>query len=106
MRIVVADDNLLIREGVRALLEGAPGVELVGICHDRDSLLASIEADRPDVVLTDVRMPPSRRDEGIVIANELRHAHPEMGVIVLSQYETPGYVVHCSREDLPEGAIS
>ena len=93
MRIVVADDNLLIREGVRALLEGAPGIELVGICHDRDSLLASIETDRPDVVLTDVRMPPSQRDEGIVIANELRHTHPEMGVIVLSQYEAPGYVV-------------
>jgi DNA-binding NarL/FixJ family response regulator len=93
MRIVVADDSLLIREGVRHVLEGAPGIELVGVCDDRDSLLASIDNDRPDVVLTDVRMPPSHRDEGIAVANLLRQTHPEIAVIVLSQYAEPGYVV-------------
>jgi DNA-binding NarL/FixJ family response regulator len=93
MRIVVADDSLLIREGVRLVLEGAPGIEIVGICEDRDSLLALVDAAHPDVVLTDVRMPPSHRDEGIAVANELRQTHPEIGVIVLSQYADPRYVV-------------
>jgi DNA-binding NarL/FixJ family response regulator len=93
MRIVVADDSLLIREGIRQVLEGAPGIELVAVCDDRDSLLTAIDASQPDVVLTDVRMPPSHHDEGIAIANRLRNTHPGIAVIVLSQYADPGYVV-------------
>ena len=93
MRIVVADDSLLIREGIMQMLAGEAGIDLVAICDDRDSLLRAIETHLPDVVLTDVRMPPSHQDEGIAVANELRDTHPEIGVIVLSQYAEPGYVV-------------
>jgi len=93
VRIAVADDSLLIREGIRQVLEGAPGIELVAVCDDRDSLLEAIDTTLPDVVLTDVRMPPSHQDEGIAIANQLRDTHPEIAVIVLSQYAEPGYVV-------------
>ena len=93
MRIVVADDSLLIREGVQRILEAEPRLELVGMYADLDTLLAAVEDDRPDVVLTDLRMPPTQRDEGIAIADALRRAHPEVGVIVLSQYADPGYVV-------------
>ena len=92
MRLVIADDSLLVREGIRNVLEGEPEIEIVGVCDDRDSLLAAVEEARPDVVLTDVRMPPSHRDEGIAVANRLRRTHPEVGVIILSQYEEPGYV--------------
>lgn len=90
---MVADDSLLIREGIRQMLEGEAGIELVAICEDRDSLLRAIETHLPDVVLTDVRMPPQHRDEGIAVANQLRQTHPEIGVIVLSQYAEPGYVI-------------
>jgi DNA-binding NarL/FixJ family response regulator len=93
MRLVVADDSLLIREGIRQMLEGEADIELVAICDDRDSLLRAIETHRPDVVLTDVRMPPGHENEGIAVANALRRTHPETGVIVLSQYAEPGYVV-------------
>jgi DNA-binding NarL/FixJ family response regulator len=93
VRIVVADDSLLIREGVQRILEAEPRLELVGMYADLDTLLAAVEDDRPDVVLTDLRMPPTQRDEGIAIADALRRAHPEVGVIVLSQYADPGYVV-------------
>jgi DNA-binding NarL/FixJ family response regulator len=93
MRIVFADDSLLAREGVQHILADSPELELVAVCEDRDSLLAAVEEEQPDVVLTDVRMPPNRRDEGIVAANLLRQTHPEIGVIVLSQYAEPGYVV-------------
>ena len=67
------------------------GFELVAICEDGESLLAAIEAERPDVVLTDIRMPPSGDDEGIMVANRLRVTHPEMGVVVVSQYADPRY---------------
>ena len=91
IRVVLAEDNYLVREGVRRLLETDPDVDLVAACEDRDSLLGAIESERPDVVLTDIRMPPTETDEGIRIANELRDTHPEIGVVVLSQFLEPQY---------------
>lgn len=93
VRVALAEDSLLVREGIRGLLEQEPEIDLVATCTDRPTLLAAVERHRPDVVLTDIRMPPSLTDEGIEIANLLRQSHPGMGVIVLSQYADPVYVV-------------
>ena len=68
IRLVIADDHLLVREGVRRLLETEPDIEVVAECGDLDSLLAAVEAERPDVVVTDIRMPPGNIDEGIQAA--------------------------------------
>jgi DNA-binding NarL/FixJ family response regulator len=93
IRVVLAEDSVIVREGIRRLLELDPGVVVVASCGDLDSLLAAVEAERPDVVLTDIRMPPERRDEGIRAAIELRAASPEVGVVVLSQYSEPAYAL-------------
>ena len=93
IRVVMAEDNYLVREGVSRLLEAEPDVELVAACEDRDSLLEAIESEQPDVVLTDIRMPPTESDEGIRVADELRDTHPEMGVVVLSQFLEPQYAL-------------
>jgi DNA-binding NarL/FixJ family response regulator len=93
IRVVLADDHFLVREGVRRLLEGAPDVEVVAVAGDYDSLLAAVDEERPDVVLTDIRMPPTGLDEGIRAAERLRDTHPEVGVVVLSQYAEPRYAV-------------
>jgi DNA-binding NarL/FixJ family response regulator len=92
-RVVLADDHFLVREGIARLLAGQPDVEVVASCGDLDSLMAAVEAESPDVVLTDIRMPPSETDEGIQAAVRLREAHPEVGVVVLSQYAEPGYAL-------------
>ncbi len=89
IRIVVAEDSYLIREGLVRLLEAQPELELAAVCDDLPSLLESIERERPDVVLTDIRMPPGRADEGIRAAASLRETDPEIGVVVLSQYAEP-----------------
>jgi CheY-like chemotaxis protein len=93
IRLVLAEDSYLAREGIRRLLETQPGLELVASCGDLDSLLRAVEAEKPDVVLTDIRMPPDRLDEGIRAAQRLREASPEVGVVVLSQYSEPGYAL-------------
>jgi DNA-binding NarL/FixJ family response regulator len=93
VRVVLAEDSLLVREGLQQILEGASGVEIVGSCADLDSLLEAIERERPDVVLTDIRMPPSNTDEGVRVAARLRETDPEIGVVVLSQYDEPAYVL-------------
>ncbi len=93
LRVVVGEDSLLVREGVAQLLAASPSVELVAACGDFDSLMTAIERERPDVVLTDIRMPPTKSDEGVRVAARLRETHPEVGVIVLSQYSDPGYVL-------------
>jgi DNA-binding NarL/FixJ family response regulator len=93
IRVVLADDSYLIREAVTQLLASQEGIELVGSCADLDSLLQEIEATRPDVVLTDIRMPPEGRDEGIQAAQHLRETSPETGVVVLSQYSDPKYAL-------------
>jgi DNA-binding NarL/FixJ family response regulator len=93
IRVVVAEDSLIVREGLRELLADSPTVEVVGAYADSDSLLARLEEDRPDVVVTDIRMPPSNSDEGIRLAERLRSDRPSTGVVVLSQYAEPGYVL-------------
>lgn len=86
IRLIVADDSLIVREGVLRLLDGADGVEVVAVCGDLDALLASVDEHLPDVVITDIRMPPTGTDEGIRAALELRDRHPLIGVVVLSHY--------------------
>ncbi|HEX2679745.1 MAG TPA: response regulator transcription factor [Candidatus Dormibacteraeota bacterium] len=93
IRVVVAEDNLLVREGIRQLLATVPEVELVAICSDRGSLLAAVETERPDAVLTDIRMPPSNTDEGIEVAARLRESNPRTGVVVLSQFVEATYAL-------------
>jgi DNA-binding NarL/FixJ family response regulator len=93
IRIVLADDQFLVREGVRRLLETSDDVEIAAVCDDLDSLLAAVETENPDVVVTDIRMPPGHADEGIQAAARLRESHPKVGVLVLSQYATPGYAL-------------
>jgi DNA-binding NarL/FixJ family response regulator len=93
IRVVLADDHYLVREGLRRLLELEPEIEVVAVCSDLESLLAKVESERPDVVLTDIRMPPHGVDEGIQAADRLRETHPEVGVVVLSQYAEPRYAV-------------
>jgi DNA-binding NarL/FixJ family response regulator len=93
IRLVIADDHYLVREGVKQLLESQPDLEVVASCGDLGSLLAAVEAQHPDVVVTDVRMPPGDSDEGIQAAERLRETHPEVGVLVLSQYANPGYAL-------------
>jgi DNA-binding NarL/FixJ family response regulator len=93
LRIVLAEDHLLVREGVQRLLETEPGFEVVAACGDLDSLLVAVDEGRPDVVITDIRMPPGNSDEGIRIARRLRETNPSVGVVVLSQYASPGYAL-------------
>ena len=93
IRLVLAEDHYLVREGVRGLLETRSDLEVAAVCGDLDSLLAAVEAERPDVVVTDIRMPPGNTDEGIRAATLLRATHPEIGVVVLSQYATPSYAL-------------
>jgi DNA-binding NarL/FixJ family response regulator len=93
VRIVVADDSLIVREGLQQLLSTSPAVEVVAACGDMESLLEAVERKHPDLVLTDIRMPPTNGDEGIRVAGHLRERHPEIGIIVLSQYSEPSYVL-------------
>lgn len=82
-----------MRRALQSVVSGLAGVELAGFYADRDSLLTAIDRDRPDVVLTDIRMPPTGTDEGIQVARMLQQTHPEIGVVVLSQFVDPGYVL-------------
>ena len=93
IRLVLAEDHYLVREGLRRLLETEPDLEVVAACGDLDSLLAAVDAERPDVVLTDIRMPPGDSDEGIQAAERLRETNPAVGVVVLSQYANPTYAL-------------
>jgi DNA-binding NarL/FixJ family response regulator len=93
IRVVLADDQYLVREGLRRLLESHDEVEVVAVSQDVDSLLAAVDAESPDVVVTDIRMPPDSTDEGIQAAARLRETHPSIGVVVLSQYASPTYAL-------------
>jgi DNA-binding NarL/FixJ family response regulator len=93
IRVVLAEDHYLVREGVRRLLETHPEVEVAATCGDLDSLFAAVEAEQPDVVVTDIRMPPHGLDEGIQAAERLRETNPEVGVVVLSSYAEPRYAL-------------
>ena len=93
IRVVLADDNLIVREGVRALLLIAGDIDVVGVAGDYDELVAAADADRPQVVVTDIRMPPSFTDEGIKAARLVRKQHPGTGIVILSQYDEPEYAI-------------
>jgi DNA-binding NarL/FixJ family response regulator len=93
LRIVLGEDSYLAREGIMRALEELEGVDVVATCTDLDDLRTTIEAVAPDVVLTDIRMPPTSTDEGIRLAGELRESHPDIGVVVLSQHAEPLYAV-------------
>jgi DNA-binding NarL/FixJ family response regulator len=91
LRVVFAEDNYLVREGTAALLGSVKDIELVASVSDLDQLLAAVETHRPDTVLTDIRMPPTHTTEGIEAARKIRAEHPEIGVVVLSQYAEEEY---------------
>jgi len=94
LSVVVGEDNFLVREGIRQVLEeGADEFELAALCDDFDTVLEAVERVRPDVVVTDIRMPPTNTDEGIRIAMHLRETEPQIGVVVLSQYAGPSYAL-------------
>ena len=93
VRVAIADDSLLVREGLSELLAGEAGIEVVASCADLPSLLDAIDENSPDVVVTDIRMPPTQSDEGIRAAIQLRDTHPHIGVVVLSQYDEPSYAL-------------
>jgi DNA-binding NarL/FixJ family response regulator len=93
IRVVIAEDAFLAREAIQQVLERADDVAVVEVCEDRYSLLAAVEAKRPDVVLTDIRMPPTGTNEGIEAAQAIRESNPEIGVVVLSQFVEPAYAL-------------
>src|SRR3954465_7251121 len=96
--VLLADDNLLVRAGVRALLARHDDLEIVGEAADRDELVDLAETTEPQVVVTDIRMPPSFQREGIDAAKEVRKRHPGTGVVVLSQYDDPEYAISLLAE--------
>lgn len=100
LRLVVADDHYLVREGVRQLLEVDSGVRVVGTAADLPELLALVETHRPDVVVTDIRMPPTHTMEGIEAAHRLRRAWPSLGVVVLSNHAEAAYALELFRDGM------
>lgn len=93
IRVLVADDSYLAREGIARILEDEPDIELVDECEDLESLRRAVAELKPDVVVTDVRMPPTGTDEGIQVAAELRESHPDVAVLVLSQVADSAYAM-------------
>lgn len=102
MRVALADDSLLFREGLARLLQDSE-VEVVGQAPDAPGLLAIVESCSPDVVVVDIRMPPGHSDEGLVAARQIRSSHPDVGVLVLSQYIEVDYAMTLVEEQ-PRGA--
>jgi DNA-binding NarL/FixJ family response regulator len=93
LRLLVADDSALIREGLVRILQFDPAIAAVTACASADEVLHSVDREPPDVVITDIRMPPTCSDEGIVLAAELRRRDPRIGVVVLSQHVAPSYAI-------------
>jgi DNA-binding NarL/FixJ family response regulator len=93
IRIVLAEDHYLVREGIQRLLEAEPDIEVAAACGDLEALLDAVESEAPDVVVTDIRMPPGGVDEGIQAALRLRETRPDLGVVVLSTYSDPTYAL-------------
>src|SRR2546429_8542690 len=91
--VFLADDNLIVREGVRALIGSAADMEVVGVASDYDGLVTGAEQAAPQVVVTDIRMPPTFQREGIEAAKQVRKRHPGTGIVVLSQYDEPDYAI-------------
>lgn len=96
--VLLADDNLIVREGVRALIERHADLQVVGVAADYDEVISAAEATTPQVLVTDIRMPPSFQREGIDAAKEVRKRYPGTGVVVLSQYNDPEYAISLLAE--------
>lgn len=92
-RVVIAEDHLLVRAGIEALIATEAGAEVVGVCSGYDALMDCVGREKPDVVVTDIRMPPTMTDEGIRAATALRAGHPDVAVLVLSQFLDPTYLL-------------
>jgi serine/threonine-protein kinase len=97
MRIVIADDELLLREGLARLLTEV-GLDVVATAADPEALLRAVDAERPDIAIIDIRMPPAHSDEGIVAAQEIRRRHPQIGALVLSHYVDPRFAMRLLEE--------
>jgi DNA-binding NarL/FixJ family response regulator len=93
IRVVLAEDSALLRTGIARLLESRDGIDLVAECADLPCLIERIDHDEPDVVITDIRMPPTQTDEGLRAAHHVRRTRPETGVVVLSQFVEPAFAV-------------
>ncbi len=93
IRVVLGDDNVFVREGVRALLDSTDGIEVVGVAADAPTLLAAAAEHEPDVVVTDIKMPPNFQLEGIDCAHQIRTDHPGTGVVVLSAHDDEAYAL-------------
>jgi adenylate cyclase len=93
IKVVLGDDNVLVREGVRALLAASDGIDVVGVAEDAPSLLVAADEHKPDVVVTDIKMPPNFQLEGIEAAHEIRRRHPGTGVVVLSAHDDEAYAL-------------
>jgi DNA-binding NarL/FixJ family response regulator len=93
IRVALGEDSLIVREGVHKMLAVDPEIEIVAAVSDQTSLRQACDDARPDVVLTDIRMPPTNTDEGIRLAAELRDSHPSLGVVILSQFSDPAYAL-------------
>jgi DNA-binding NarL/FixJ family response regulator len=98
VRVVFAEDNYLVREGTAALLDSTEGVEVVGIATNLEELLLAVDELGPDAVLTDIRMPPTNSTEGIDAARKIRGEHPEIGVVVLSQFAEEDYAYELLKD--------
>jgi DNA-binding NarL/FixJ family response regulator len=98
LRLVIAEDNYLVREGTRRLLEDSGQVEVLASVSNAEELLQAVDGLRPDAVLTDIRMPPGHRVEGIEAAHAIRKRHPEIGVVVLSQHSDAAYAVQLFKD--------
>jgi DNA-binding NarL/FixJ family response regulator len=93
VRVLVGEDNYLAREGIERILNQTDDVTHIGTCADLDTLRAAVAEASPEVVLTDIRMPPTHTDEGLRLAAELRATHPEVGVVILTQHAEPAYAM-------------
>lgn len=93
VRIVLAEDNLLVREGLTSLIDGVEGLEVIGAGSSLPELIEAVHRLDPDLVVTDIRMPPNHEDEGIQAATRFRSTHPDLGVVVLSQFVDPVYAL-------------
>lgn len=98
IRVVVAEDYDVMREGLRHKIESASDLELVGICEEYESLISTLDRELPDVLLTDIRMPPTGAEEGIRASEHLRKIHPKAGVVLLSNHDEPAYVYEFFKE--------
>jgi DNA-binding NarL/FixJ family response regulator len=98
LRVVIADDEYLVREGARSVLSSVPGIEVVAVAGDPAELMVRIDETSPDAVVLDIKMPPTHRAEGIEAAHHIREKYPSIGVVILSQYADPEYALELLRD--------